>query len=223
MGNGDMGKALALWLFLLVPLAIQGCASPYERTAKPTSPESLVRNVASAVNGNLFLRDDFYTDDNIRLVLGAEETKAFFNEKGVRLFGDRKESFPSYRYFLSGFSAVIPPTPVRPGVQTDLMKFIDGQGRIKQVVLRMTLASSDERLGMNNVLAIIGGNCTEDRKAENDLFMAITREPWNPPPKPFKIMACKTVDAGYERFFRLTFNDANKLGDIYVTVTEEDL
>lgn len=219
MGNMDMGKALATWLFLLVMLAIQGCASPYQRTAKPASPESLVRNVALAVSDNLLLRDDFYTDDNIRLVLGAHETKMVFNETGGWLFGDRKESLPSYRYYIDDFSELTPATRI----QADLIKFVDGQGAIKQVVLRMMFLSPDERLGMKNVLAIIGGNCIEDQKAESDLFMAITREPRNPPPKPFTIMACKSVDAGYERFFRVKFNQEMKLEDIYVTVTEEGL
>lgn len=214
-----MSKALTTWLFLLITLAVQGCTSPYERTAKPTSPESLVRNVALAVSDNLLLRDDFYSDDNIRLVLGAHETKIFFNETGGRLFGDRKESLPSYRYLINDFPEIVPATRI----QGDLIKFVDSQGAIKQVVLRMTLSSSDAQLGMKNVLAIVRGNCTEDMKAENDLFMAITREPKNPPPKPFKIMACKSVDAGYERFFRLTFNQENKLENIYVTVTGEGL
>ena len=215
----SMLKALAAWLFPVVMLALQGCASPYEHAAKPTSPESLVQNVALAVSDGLLLRDDFYSDENIRLVLGAREIKTSFNETGGRLFGDRNEKLPSYRYFLNDFPELVPAARI----QGDLIKFVDGHGSIKQVVLRMTVGPPDERLGMKSVLAIVGGNCAEDQKAENDLFMAITREPWNPPPKPFKIMACKSVDGGYERLFRLKFNHENRLDDLNVTVTEEGL
>ncbi|RKP47166.1 hypothetical protein [Pararobbsia silviterrae] len=219
MKKTGMRETLLMGLFALSTFVLHACASPYSHAVEPKDPEALVANVALIVNNDILMRDDFYAADTMKQVLGAHDIKMFFNEAGSPLFEHKEKSLPSYRYRISDFSGLVPAMKV----QGDLMRFVDSRGHIEQAVLRIWFSPSDERLNLKNVLAIVGDPCAEDRKAENDLFMAITREPFNRQPKPFKVMACRGVHAGYQTLYRLTFDEDDRLADLYVTVTAEAL
>lgn len=158
----------------------------YKGLVVPATVGELLKSIKLVAERHLWDRDDFYTHETLTRIFGPEDIR-------VMTVPGKNLEFQLY-----GFERFLAPQPGDPNGLEGAEIFA------RKHVTRPTLAplhgASDEfnhmvsrqftarflgnaaGLDFNTVINIFGSEWKENIPAENEVFMAITREPFNPPP-----------------------------------------
>lgn len=153
----------------------------YQDAEPPASILALLKTIKGITDNDLFAHDDFYTEEHLKQLFGAAQT--------VKVTQETTGSVGMYASIYK-FGDLVPAelrsSPVN-GIYVDARKISkDDHRHLAEYVaaLRINMYGITEGLDFKAVTGIFGEGWTENRQAENDKFMAITREPFNPPPPP---------------------------------------
>ena len=139
----------------------------------------------------LLLQPDFYSDERLKQYFGPNRISRRKIPSSDIVSISRRELKPDLRdksnpYGMEGFDVIFYRT------------LQDGQ--LTEVKFSLTaLLGKYAGLTYEDVKNLFGAAWQEDKEAEERLFLAITREPWNPPPKePTHVMGSKIIRYAFE-------------------------
>jgi hypothetical protein len=178
-----VGRELSKLGFLIATLSsltLFACAQPLDEATTPSTPAELVANIRFALNHDLLLSDDFYTEAYLGKFTGGTKIEIAKEEKLHRL-GVQVTGFPML-------------APVRLGnILLEGVEFQLGrttaEGGVERVIGVLSFHGTDRSLELDQIVGYLGSGWHEDQEAESQKFMAIAREPFNPPAKPSLIIA----------------------------------
>ena len=158
----------------------------YDGMTVPNTVGEILNTVKIVAERRLWDRDDFYTEETLKRLFGSQQIKVTAvpeESLTVQLFGFQGQlpARPDDASQLSGFEFFArkhTKRPALPAIQGASQMF-DYKTRRQ---FRAMISGTSQGLDFNTVVGICGPGWKENREAENELFMAITREPFNPPP-----------------------------------------
>ena len=177
-----------------IAVAVSACATPPAPLRRPATTDDLLTNLKTALGDERLFDDDFYTEANLKQFFGGTEVTKIYVEEG--------KPTPFTIFSIKGFSAMVPPMPTTNGwALAGLLARVgtvtkDGQehGAIVSVTGSLEVHSNAPNLEAKHVMNELGYPWVEDREAEGRAFMAIAREPFNPPAQPQHICNALCVE-----------------------------
>jgi hypothetical protein len=194
-----------------VLFAIAACATNARPLSSPTTTDELLSNLKVAFADDRLFDDAFYVEPTVKSFLGGTKVSQVYAKEGRP---------PFTTFFIGGFDAMVPPMPwgtgggALQGLRAEIFKVTsDGQehGKIARVRVFLEIHSGDNHLEAEHVMGIFGYPWQEDREAENQVFIAITREPFNPPARTPYIVHCAWTEHGYAKVVELNFGADDRL------------
>lgn len=165
--------------------------------ASPADFDNLLDNIHGVFQRDDFLKKEFYYEGNLENLFGCAEVHSYPSNIDAPNKGET--------YYLTDFSSVAlppPPAPGIPAIQVHLSRsfFDDGPNqRIAKVYFSLVMQSSDSRTAQEHIKEFFDYPWVEDPKAEQERFLAIAREPFNPPPKDHYVYAYSYRIGRYQR------------------------
>lgn len=183
-----------------------GCSSDRVMMATPSNVDELLLNIKYSVEHNIFMLEESYSEEFLKNTTSG-------NKVSVKEFDVTRANISS-RTYISDFPRMIEPIRMSkdwelPWVSLSIERKVE-RGKITLSSIDAIFQSKDASLSFEHITGIFGKNWTEDSKAENAKFMAVAREPFNPPAKPSLIIEYKFDDAEYKKTISMDFND-NKI------------
>jgi len=170
------------------PQVVPSKALSYEGLTPPTTISELLKLVSVIGERRLWDRNDFYTEETLKHLFGSQK---------ITVSADPGQTLTLH---LFGFQGLLSPRPDDPrkfaGVQFFARKHINRpalpaiQGADQMFnyknkrKFQAMIAGIAQGLDFKTVVRIFGPGWRENRDAENERFMAIAREPFNPPQPP---------------------------------------
>jgi hypothetical protein len=200
------GYAMAVLLIWAIPLG--GCATEQQvAMIPPKNVSELLANLRTAIDKNQFMRGGFYSEENLKQAFGARTVKKYYVPDG--------KPAPFTSYFLKDFTGIMPsPRPYTGILSIQLSKTTEGgkeDGRIKSVIGSMNILSDDDALSVANVAKAFGNDFKENKKAENEVFFATSREAFNPPAQLHFIVTYEPDDSLYGKRIVVDFGPKKRL------------
>jgi len=202
-------------LLLLASLCTAVIGSPAGGAqAEPGSAQDVLAILLQIVDDRSFTGDDFYTQAELLRRFGPLPEIKLDESKGA----ERNASVSGY-----GRLADIPPNP--PGLPNGIFigfgRYLWPRGTADQALLcylDATFQGFASGMDFDSVVARLGSGWHRDAKAEQDRFMAVTREPFNPPfPTPTAPMGNAIIDYGQgDRKVELDFTSSGVLHSVAV-------
>jgi hypothetical protein len=166
-------------LLLLLAAGLTACASDseraesqaqriYARARPPATPLEFVVTVKTIADADLCKREDFYTEPHLRKLFGEPATLA----------GTRYED-GTVRVDVRSFAAPDQPPPVFPtvaGISMEAQRELSGP----TISCRLGLSAASPALDFASVVKALGPDWKEDKDAELQYLIAITRIYINP-------------------------------------------
>jgi hypothetical protein len=158
----------------------------YDGMTAPSTVGELLSTLKLIADRRLWDRDDFYAEETLKRLFGSQQiqiTTVPEESLSVRLLGFQGllPAKPGDATQMSGFEFF-----ARKHVKRPALPAIKGASQMfdykTKRQFQATIAGTSQGLDFNAVTGIFGPGWKENRDAENQLFMAITREPFNPPP-----------------------------------------
>jgi hypothetical protein len=154
---------------------LESSSSFYNTAKAPSTIPDILRMVKQIADKNLFARDDFYTENHLKSLFG-DQPKIEVNQYESETRG-----------WVYGFIELVDPgTPASylNGVWIEARK-----GKLSTWPIccdfTVTFRSIARGLDFRSVIDVLGSGWIEDKKAEDEHFVAVTRESFNPPfPRP---------------------------------------
>jgi hypothetical protein len=200
------GHAVAALLVSAISLA--GCSPEQEVSmAPPKNISDLLANLRMAIDKNQFMRNGFYSSDNLKIEFGANALDKMYVAEG--------KPAPFTRYFLKDFTGIMPSPRPYSGILSMQLSKTTGDGKedgdIVSVRGSINILSDDDALSVSNATKALGSDFEEDKKAENDVFLAISREAFNPPAQPHFIITYELDDFRYSKKITVDFGPKGRL------------
>lgn len=172
-------KSTRYALALLLAAGLAACASDseradsqarsiYARARPPATPLDFVVTVKTIADADLCKREDFYTEPHLRQLFGEQAS----------VQGTRYDDGTA-RVDVRGFAAPDQPPPVFPtvaGVSMEAQREMSGP----TVSCRLGLSAASPALDFASVVKALGSDWKEDKDAELQYLIAITRAYINP-------------------------------------------
>lgn len=166
----------------------------YEGLTAPTTIGELLSSLRIIAERRLWDREDFYAEDTLKRLFGSQEIKVTIipdQNLSAQLFGfqglltprpDDATKFSGVEFF-AHMHVKRPPLPTIRGAS----QMFDYKTKRQ---FQAMISGTAQGLDFNTVVGIFGPGWRENRDAENERYMAIAREPVNPPqPQPTGYMA----------------------------------
>lgn len=213
-------KRCDLVIYVLLVM-IGACTTPPATLPTPTTTDALLTNLKTALGDERLLDDGFYTESNLKRFFGGTQVTKVYVENG--------KPRPFTRCYISGFSAMVPPMPLAggrislTGLRADIVK-VAGSGHEHGAIIvtgSLDFHSDADDLEAGHVMKELGYSWSEDREAEFNAFMAIAREPFNPPAQRQYIMHHIWSEDGYKKEVVLNFGAGQHLWILNFLVTNE--
>lgn len=161
-------------------------ALSYEGLTAPTSIGELLRLLNVIGERRLLDHNDFYTEETLKRLFGDQKIRVsadpgktltfdLFGFRGLLIpWADDSAKFTGVEFLALKHIKRPPLPPIQGSAQMS-------NYRTKRRFQAMIYGSA-QGLDFNTVVSIFGLGWKENREAENERYMAIAREPFNPPP-----------------------------------------
>ena len=170
-------KRFGMGVALFGAFALSSCAAVEAPQTTPASGPDIVATIQEIVNRDDVSRDDFYSEKSLRARFGAHPTiDAPGSGSGLHAnivgWGDLADG-PSP-----------PSTALQSGVYISISKYVARTGSNAggtECYLTADFKGFSAGMDFESVVSKLGPGWKRDKDAETERFIAITREPFNPP------------------------------------------
>jgi hypothetical protein len=191
--------AIAMGLVVAMGALLSDCGNSVPATAPMAAPKTLVYEaltppstvgellglIKTIAERRLWDRDDFYTEETFRRLFGSQQVSVTAGDNTLRVqflgFPNLFTPSPSNNTAPSGVEIIASKHMTRPPLPE-----VQGAAQMWNYRTKRwfeaTIWGTAQGLDFKTIVGIFGPGWRENREAENEIFMAVTREPFNPPP-----------------------------------------